>query len=314
MNLARLRIFDEVVRTGTFAAAAESLSYTPSAVSQQMAKLEAELGTALLVRGARGLTLTDAGRALLERARVILAEVRLAGAEIDAIAGLRAGTLRLGSFPTATQTLVGRALATFGDRWPGVDVTLVDDEPHHNVVRLHDHELDLAVIFALDGRPVGRDYFGRELCPSDAVVLRPLLEDTFVLVVPDDHPLAFAPATVEALRDEVIIGNAGTPGLDELAVQCRLRGFEPSFNGFVCMDYGAVRALVAAGQGIGLVPGLAAARPLPGTTVRRLEDWAPRRQVMLARPANGVASAAADAMQTVLGELAVAVGGEPVPA
>src|SRR4051812_35257646 len=75
MNLARLRVFHEVARTGTFTAAAEALSYTPSAVSQQMAKLEAELATALVVRTSRGVTLTDAGVALLQRTRSILGEV-----------------------------------------------------------------------------------------------------------------------------------------------------------------------------------------------------------------------------------------------
>ena len=91
VNLGRLQIFDEVARCGTFSAAAEALSYSPSAVSQQMAKLEAELATALVVRTPRGVSLTDAGQLLRDRTQAILAEVRAARAELDALAGLRRG-------------------------------------------------------------------------------------------------------------------------------------------------------------------------------------------------------------------------------
>lgn len=300
MNLARLRVFAEVARTGTFSAAAETLSYTPSAVSQQMAKLEAELGTPLLVRARGGIALTDAGRALLARTRTILAEVRTAQAELDALAVARSGTVRLGSFPTATQTFVAGVLGTFAERFPDVAVTLVDDEPHHNVARLHDRALDLAVIFGVPDRPVGLDYSGVRLSPDDAVTVTPLLEDAYVLVVPTGHPLAEVPVTIDDLRGERLIGSGGTPGLGELAARCRARGFEVQLNGFRCTDYLTVRRLVAAGQGLAVLPGLAAQHPLAGTVVRPFDGWAPHRQVLLAQPADGVLSPAASAMAAVL--------------
>lgn len=307
VNLARLRVFEEVARTGTFAAAADALSYTPSAVSQQMSKLEGELGVVLVARTPRGVKLTDAGRTLLARTATILAEVRAAQAELDALAGLRGGTLRFGSFPTATQTLGGRALGVFRARFPEVRVILVDDEPHGNVARLHARELDLALIFAVDGRAVTVDYFGQPVCPEDAVTLRPLLEDRFVLIVPEGHRLAAEPATLEALAGETMIGSSRTPGLDLLAAECREHGIELDFNGFVCTDYGAVRALVAGGEGIAAIPALAAARPFEGTVTRRLEGWAPRRSILVASPADGLLSPAATAMCGVLSELAAVV-------
>ena len=314
MNLARLRVFHEVAHAGTFSAAADALSYTPSAVSQQMAKLEAELATPLVVRTSRGVTLTDAGTALLERTRSILGEVRAAEAELDALAGRRAGTVRLGSFPTATQTIAARALRTFAERFPDIEVRLVDDEPHANAARLYDRALDLALVFSHAGRRIGVDYAGRARCPEDAVTLRPLFDDRFVLVVPDGHHLAGVPVTIDALEDEVLIGSRHTPGLDDLAVRCAEHGFSPRFNGFYCTDYLAVRTLVAAGEGIAVVPGLAAAKPVDGTVVRRFEDWAPRRRIMLARPADGFASPATTAMEEVIAEIGAVFGGEVAPA
>src|SRR3954463_4789317 len=102
MNLTRLQTFVEVVRNGTFAGAAEALTFTPSAVSQQMAKLEAELGAPLLVRDARGVQLTQAGTVLHQRALVILSAVRDAQLDIDALRADRHTRLRLGSSPAAT--------------------------------------------------------------------------------------------------------------------------------------------------------------------------------------------------------------------
>lgn len=302
MNLGRLRIFDEVARRGTFAGAADALSYTPSAVSQQMAKLEAELASVLLVRTPRGVRLTDAGRVLADRTRAILAEVGAARAELDALAGLRAGTVRLGSFPTATRTLAARALRAFADRCPDVEVVLVDGEADAHVCGLLEHELDLALVAGVD--PAGALAGGR-------VVLEPVLEDRFVLVLPEGHRLANGAVELDDLDGETIVGSEGLPGLDAFAAACRARGFEPRFNRFVLADPLAVRALVAAGEGVAVVPGLAADGPVDGTVARPLLDGAPSRPVALARPADGLVTAAGGAMREVLLEVAAAYAGVP---
>src|SRR4051794_33034106 len=113
LDVRRLRVLREVAAKGSFSAAAETLSYTQSAVSQQIAALEREAGTRLVERNARGVRLTDAGRALVAHTEVILARLADAEAELEAIAGLRGGRLRLVSFPSAGATIVPRALALF---------------------------------------------------------------------------------------------------------------------------------------------------------------------------------------------------------
>src|SRR6202048_531504 len=120
----RLRILREVAHRGSFSAAAEALSYTQSAVSQQIAALEAETGMALLERHPRGVSLTAAGQTLVGHAEGILARLDAAEAALAAIAGLRAGKLRLASFPTAGATLVPHAIAAFLESYPDVELML----------------------------------------------------------------------------------------------------------------------------------------------------------------------------------------------
>jgi DNA-binding transcriptional LysR family regulator len=286
MNLGRLRMLHEVARHGTFAGAAEALSYSPSAVSQQMARLEAELDTVLLIRTPRGVELTDAGRALLAHANRILAEVDAAHDDLAS----HARRVRLGSFPTATQTFLPEALAGYRARRPRAQVRVVDDEPHENLVRLRDGELDLGVVFAVDGRAIGVTYDGRFVCSDDDVMLEPLFDDEYLLATTADDD--DGPATIDDLRDRTLIGRPITPGMPRLAAACRARGFEPRFNDFYCADYLTVRALVAAGEGDAVIPRLATARPVEGVKYRTLAD-APRRHVLLALPVSGATPAAA---------------------
>ena len=124
MNLTRLQTFVEVVRCGTFAAAADALSFTPSAVSQQMTKLEAETGTSLLVREASGVRLTDAGRLLHEHAVGIVEAVRHAQAQLEALEAEQVGRLRLGACPVAAGAVLPRALRLLRRRLPTADLVL----------------------------------------------------------------------------------------------------------------------------------------------------------------------------------------------
>ncbi|HYI20476.1 MAG TPA: LysR family transcriptional regulator [Solirubrobacteraceae bacterium] len=305
LNLARLRVFEAVVRTGSFAAAADALSFTPSAISQQMARLEAEVGILLVERTARGVQLTPAGELLHLRAQRILAEAQEAFAELNALAGLRSGRLRIGSFPSATQAFTTGVLKAYRERFPGVDVVLVEDEPHHNLARLRDREIDLALLFSWPGRPIGLDYRNRRVCSDEGVTLSKLADDPYVAILPDGHRLADREGlTVGDLRDELIVGSRWTPGLDQLTELAQERGFEPLLTGHEIPDYESVRAFVATGDGIAVIPSLAAARGYPGTMTRRLHGDVPTRVVHLAQAQGGVLSAAAAAMAAVIGELA----------
>src|SRR5919108_1652283 len=136
LDVRRMRVFKEVAARGSFSAAAEALSYTQSAVSQQIAALERETGTTLLHRGSGGIRLTDAGRALSSHADAVLARLADAEQELAAIAGLRGGRIRLASFPSAGATLVTRAVSLFRERYPEVELTLAEGEPDETVPRL----------------------------------------------------------------------------------------------------------------------------------------------------------------------------------
>src|SRR6266513_4720528 len=129
LSVARLRILKEVAYRGSFSAAADALSYTQSAVSQQIAALEAETGLPLLERHPRGVSLTAAGQTLVAHAEGILARLDAADAALAAISGLRGGRLRMASFPTAGGTLMPVAIAAFRDAHPEIELSLAEGEP-----------------------------------------------------------------------------------------------------------------------------------------------------------------------------------------
>src|SRR4051794_30365898 len=124
LDVRRLRVLREVAVRGSFSAAADSLAYTQSAISQQIAALEREAGTKLVDRSARGVRLTDAGRALVDHADIILARLADAESELEAIAGLRGGRVRLAAFPSVAASLMPVAIARFRERHPGVEITM----------------------------------------------------------------------------------------------------------------------------------------------------------------------------------------------
>src|SRR3989442_6816989 len=150
LDVRRMRVLKEVAAQRSFSAAAEKLGYTQSAVSQQIAALEREAGSILIERSRRGIRLTDAGEPLVRHADKILARLAEAEAELEAIAGLRGGRLRLATFPTAGATLVPRAVADFTKRHPGVELSLAEAEPDESLPRLRAGELDLGLV---DGFP-----------------------------------------------------------------------------------------------------------------------------------------------------------------
>src|SRR5215218_8637973 len=174
----RLRVLGEVASRGSFSAAAAALSFTQSAVSQQVAALERETGTRLIERGVRPVRLADAGRALMAHAEAVLAHLDEAEQELGELAGLRRGRLRLAGFPTAVETLVPRAVARFHQRHPDVDLTVLDDHGQGLVPRLARWELDLALVYEHEALPE----------PDVELERTHLLDDPFDLAVPDGHP------------------------------------------------------------------------------------------------------------------------------
>src|SRR6516165_565064 len=122
LDTRRLRVLCEVAKSGSFSAAASALGYTQPAVSRQIATLEAEVGAVLVRRVPQGAVLTDAGRMLVERGEVILAQLGAIEAELRSFAGLEAGQLRMATFPSAAASIVPLAIARFRERHPAVDL------------------------------------------------------------------------------------------------------------------------------------------------------------------------------------------------
>src|ERR671932_1165098 len=182
LDVRRMRVLREVARRGSFSAAAESLAYTQSAVSQQIAALEREAGTRLVERSARGVRLTDAGRALVEHADAILARLADAEAELEAIAGLRGGRLRLASFPSAGATIMPEAIARFRERHPAVELTLEPAEPEPSIAKLRAGEVDIALDITPGFRPPADDGIERVHLLDDPmyVALLSLRDDVVV--------------------------------------------------------------------------------------------------------------------------------------
>src|SRR3954470_17741417 len=145
LDVRRLRVLREVATRGSFSAAADALHFTQSAVSQQIAALEREAGTQLVDRTARGVHLTDAGRMLVGHADVILARLADAEAELEAMAGLRGGRLRLVAFPSAGASIMPAAISCFRERHPAVEVTLAPAEPDPAIEMLRAGEADIGL-------------------------------------------------------------------------------------------------------------------------------------------------------------------------
>ena len=256
MDLTRLRIFVSVAERGSFAAAATALDYTPSAISQQMARLEAEVGARLLERTGRGSALTEAGELLLPHARVILDRVGRAQHELDVLSGARANELRLAAFATAATTIVAPVLRELRDRHPELEATLRELEPFDALKAVRDREVDLAVVYQREGYDLGQDWNGRRVVEVDGVLVERLLSEPYLLAVPAGHRLAGG-ADAAALDGERLIGNEYWPGLTTLAARLRAAGSAPVFDGLFSQSYATVLDLVRAGEGVALVPTLA---------------------------------------------------------
>ncbi|RSS79056.1 LysR family transcriptional regulator [Streptomyces sp. WAC06614] len=254
-----LRVLRAVAATGSFSAAARELGCTQPAVSQQMKALEQSAGTPLLVRTGREMRLTQAGEALVRHASGILAGLTAAEEEVAAIAGLRAGRVRLVSFPSGSSTLVPTALAAMRAEHPGTRVSLVEAEPPRSVEMLREGDCDVALAFRYAGAAGSAGAAapaGGEVGEWADLVVRPLLTDRLVGLVPEGHRLAGAERLGMAeLADEPWI--AGCPRCRRHLVDvCEGAGFTPRID-FATDDYPAVVGLVGAGLGVAVLPELA---------------------------------------------------------
>ncbi|MFF2639682.1 LysR family transcriptional regulator [Streptomyces niveus] len=272
-----LRVLRAVAATGSFSAAARELGCTQPAVSQQMKVLEASVGTPLLIRTSREMRLTQAGEVLVRHATGILSGLTAAEEEVAAIAGLRAGRVRLVSFPSGSSTLVPAALAALRAAHPGTRVSLVDAEPPRSVEMLRDGDCDVALAFRYDS--VHDDSTGGGAEEWGDLVVRPLLSDRLVGLLPEGHRLAGADTvSIADLADESWI--AGCPRCrHQLVDACEKAGFTPRID-FATDDYPAVIGLVGAGLGVAFLPELAMESVLPKAARTVTVEPAVRREIV----------------------------------
>jgi molybdate transport repressor ModE-like protein len=240
----RLRVFQQVARTGSLAGAARALSYTQPAVARQVAELERELGTPLVVRHGRGVRLTEAGRALVAHTDAVLSRLAAAQEEVAAIAGLRAGRVRVAAYPTAAATLVPRGLAALRRDHPAVEVSLQELEPPEALAALRAGDVDLAVTFRYPEAAVE---------PDPDLVATAVLDDPIDVVVPGGH--AAADRRSHRLAD--LVAETWVAGCDRcrahLVDTCRSAGFDPAVA-FTTDDFVTQQALVAAGLAVAAMP------------------------------------------------------------
>jgi molybdate transport repressor ModE-like protein len=299
----RLRVLRAVAQHGSFSAAASELSFSQPAVSNQIARLEAETGAQLVERIPRGVRLTDAGELLARHADAVLNRLAVAEAELQELLDVRRGRLRLGAFPSAFVSLVPGAVAEFRVHHPGVELELSEIALEEAVDQLTAGDLDLAVIFQYDhdlSAPI----------PSE-VRATPLIDDPMYLVLAGDHPLAARrQIRVENLAGEAWIQATRGPSSRAIYDAWREAGFEPRIV-FETDDLMAVQGLVAAGVAFTLLPALALESLREDLVVRSLGSATPIRRV-LALSLAAYRSAAAGAMLTIL-ERRAAKAREPAP-
>ncbi len=247
MDPRRVLVFRTVARAGSLSAAARELGWSQPAVSQQLQRLEREVGAALLVRSSRGVTLTEAGTVLLGRADGIAGELHMAAEELASLAELRGGRVRLVAFPSAAATLAPAALKRLAEDHPGIEVALVEAEPPEAWTSVREGTADVALVFGYDGPPPDSTRPGGDL------TWLPLAVEPVDLVLPPDHPVARRRAVrLSDLAGDTWIG--GCPRCrSHLVERCREAGFEPRLS-HETDDYVAVQALVAAGLGVTLLP------------------------------------------------------------
>lgn len=272
LDVRKMALLRELARLGTIAAVAQAQFCTPSAVSQQLAALEREAGVPLLQRSGRGVVLTPAGADLAERAGRVLGLLEEASAALASARAELSGELRIGAFPTAVRTLLPAALVALGAAHPRLELHVTELDPAQAPDALHAGLLDVALVHEYDYVPAE---------PDPGLVTRPLLSEAVYLASAAQLPVPAGADPVRASRAlPWIVGSPGTL-CHLMAVRlCQAAGFTPRIRHYAD-DFAAVLTLVAAGQGVAVVPELALADCPGGVTLAALS--ATRRTLIACR-------------------------------
>ncbi|MFJ2752080.1 LysR substrate-binding domain-containing protein [Streptomyces sp. NPDC087297] len=281
LDVRRLRLLRELARRGTIAAVGEALAFSPSAVSQQLTVLEREAGLPLLERTGRRVRLTPAGQNLVRHAEAVLERLEQAEADLAEARGGLSGALRIGAFPTATRAIVPAALITLARRHPGLEPMVSETDPAAVAHALRAGDLDVALVHEYDFVPAE---------PEPGLATAPLYGEAMYLAAPADPAADPAPdpaaapdpgrtADPEPDQGAALRAHArapwitATPGTlcHAMTVRaCQAAGFTPRVRHRVD-EFATVLALVAAGQGVAVVPQLGVTGPAdPAVHLTRL--------------------------------------------
>ncbi|MDX8031254.1 LysR family transcriptional regulator [Lentzea sp. BCCO 10_0856] len=270
LNLERLRTLHAVSTTGSVRGAAEALHVTTSAVSQQLSRLEREVGQRLLEKQGRGIRLTDAGELLAEHAGRLLQQVELVEMDLAGHRGAVAGSLTVAAFATAARGLLPTVLHTLRQRHPDLSARLAELEPTESIAQLRHADIDIAVV---------QDWPEQPLTVPDGISCAPLLEDVLDVALPAEHPFADrATVTLDELGDEDWVGWPS----DEichgwLENTLRRNGIERRVR-HTASEHSTQLAVVAAGLGAAIIPRLGRGPAPVGVRFVRLHP-PPRRRV-----------------------------------
>jgi DNA-binding transcriptional LysR family regulator len=298
LDVHRLRLLRELDRRGTLAAVARALSYSPSAVSQQLSQLEAETGVTLLEPAGRGVRLTAQARILVAHTEAILERLEEAEAELRASLTEVRGTLRVASFQSVLLALVPEVLTRLAERHPGLRVEITQQEAHQAFAGLLAHDFDVVL---------GEEYPGAARPPVPGARAQLLTRDELFLVVPAHGPHARAQASAEPVRladlaDVPWILDPADTGPGQWARDiCRVAGFEPDVR-YAGSDLLLQVHLAEKGHAAAVIPGLLlAAIPPPAARVRALPGR-PHRTLTTGVRAGAGRDPAIRAFRAALGE------------
>lgn len=262
LDIQSLRVLKAIADEGSITAAADHLGYSQPAVSQQLRRLEARIGLAVVERVGRSVRLTEAGRILARYAPAVTTALDAAAEELAEVRGLRAGRVRLVGFPSASPVAIPRMLNELSLHHPGLEVTYVEAEPPEAVEAVREDRADIALTFSYPG-----DRNDPHVSSAHGLSVTPIGSDELLAILAKDHP-AVANGTVELADLATEHWIAGCPRCrGHLMEVCDRAGFEPHIA-FETDNVVAVEGLVSQGIGVALLPRMAveAFPQLPGVT------------------------------------------------
>lgn len=291
----RLEIFATTVRTGSITAAADEVAQTASAVSQQLRRLEDEVGQPLLRRRPRGVVPTEAGLVLAEHARKILNSMDAAQADLDDLTTGKKGSIVIGAFPSIASSFLAKVIERFSSQYPSVSLSIRSNRIDTLVTELERGQTHIGLLWDNPWRPF----------ESDIIRTEELFREQYVVLVSNHHRLSSQESVklTDLSADPWIVRANEHPVVEVLERSATSAGFNPEISMYA-NDYQEAQAMVSAGIGIALAPVAAVTLKHPGVRALSLGADAPERRILVGQRDEKIYSPAEVAFRTALFETA----------